>query len=148
MCAVKSSGNFYIRQVRASSLFSEEQVDISTTINWRLTPAICLLFALSIYLSNSFKIGSIFFLSLIIGSAAIVSFSIFCIKTLEPMSKLSYRIKQAFKYILHHRAETALYILCIGVSSCLLNLIPQIQNSLAKELDLKSNKRQTKPFHI
>ena len=136
----------YIRKVKASSLFSEDQLDISKTINFRLLPAVCLLFGLSIWISNSFKIGSVFFLSLIIGSLIIVSFNFSFIKLLEPSSKLNYRLKQAFRYILHHKAESALYILCIGVSACLLNLIPQIQNSLNKELDLNSHKDRPSLF--
>ena len=136
----------YIRKVKASSLFSEDQLDISKTINFRLLPAVCLLFSLSIWMSNSFKIGSVFFLSLIVGSIFIVSFSFSFIKLIEPSAKLNYRLKQAFRYILHHKAESALYILCIGVSACLLNLIPQIQNSLNKELDLKSHKERPSLF--
>ena len=51
----------YIRKVKASSLFSEEQFELSKTINLALLPALLLLFVLSIYVSNSFKIGPIFF---------------------------------------------------------------------------------------
>ena len=73
----------YIRKVKASSLFSEEQFELSKTINLALLPALLLLFVLSIYVSNSFKIGPIFFFSLIIGSTLIISASLLILNSLR-----------------------------------------------------------------
>lgn len=102
-----------------------------------LTPAFFFFWGFSIWLSHSFKVGSLFVLtfiisSLLLGLLALV-FLKFCerLYTLAPLS-----LALALRDMSRQRFTSLVSFLAIGLASLLLNLIPQIQNSLDQELTL------------
>ncbi|MES2744072.1 MAG: FtsX-like permease family protein [Bdellovibrionota bacterium] len=128
-----------LRHLKPSLLF-HEQVDPSQLRGWTIwisyTPVLAAFFALSVWQAHSLKVGSLFFgLSLLFaGILAAIAYAFLTVaKSFRRSSSLPIRISALF--LRSHPASTISGFIAIGLGSTLINLIPQLQGSLLKELD-------------
>lgn len=94
-------------------------------------PAFGLFLALSVFLANSYKVGMLFTV-LFLGSGlflALISWLIF-----KEYKTKSLSLNWALKDLCRNKATTAVCFVSIGVGVLLLNLIPQVQKTIEKEI--------------
>jgi putative ABC transport system permease protein len=128
-----------LRQLNPSLLF-HESFDLSPVRSWAMglsyLPVLTAFFALAVGQAHSLKVGSLFFgLSLLFAGvlAAIAYAFLSAAKALRSSSSLPIRLSALF--LRSHPASTISGFIAIGLGSTLINLIPQLQGSLLKELD-------------
>lgn len=105
-------------------------------------PLLLFFYLLSLFQANSFKVGSLFFISLI-GSFIILYFlSLFILNILGQWKQRSYSsfsLNQAILYIIRKKSESLPTIIALSMSALLLNLIPQLKVGLLAEMQTDKN---------
>jgi len=127
-------------QLKPSLLFVDSyNQNVQMNKRWKTifsaVPAVILFWALSIWLSNSAVIGSLFCFIFFSSGAllALVSWLIFT--KLNYFQKIPYlSLRWALRDLARHKMTTLACFISIGLGMLLLNLIPQLQLSLDKEL--------------
>ncbi len=99
-------------------------------------PAIVVYWALAIWQSNSFKVGSLFF-GLFVGSALLLMGAGFLgMQLIERVSKRgSLDLRLTLRNLYRARFSTLSCFLAISLGTLLINLIPQIQNTIQAEIE-------------
>ncbi len=128
-----------LKQLKPASLFHENSMD-TETLGWTryltIIPVMLGFYALSIWQAHSIKVGSLFFgLSVLftVGLGIFASLFLRGAKSLRHSKVLPLRLASLF--LRAHPNSTISAFLAIGLGSTLINLIPQLQGSLLRELD-------------
>ncbi|MBT6325047.1 MAG: hypothetical protein HOJ35_03700, partial [Bdellovibrionales bacterium] len=122
-----------------SNLFEEE---IDSLSNHRMVktmhfiPLIIFFILLSIFVSNSIKVG-ILFSGIIIGIAALIYPTlIFSLRLIEKLNKVNIpEFKLSLRYLTSYRLSTISIFLSLFFGSMLINFIPTLQKSIQMDLD-------------
>ncbi len=128
-----------IKNVKPSQLFYSNFTNKIKFDKWQvlsILPIGLVFWGLSVWLASSVKVGSLFTLLMflaILSISGIALLFLYGIKYLRGSKNLS--IKWAAQYMTKKKMESISIFLCIGIGILLLNLIPQIQKSLAYELE-------------
>lgn len=126
-----------IFDLKASKLFSEEKFATSSGARktyWAYVPALIFFYGLSVYQAHSWKIGSLFVASLagivlilaLFGYSAIRSSRFF--KSLK-----SWPLRYSFLGLSRRASSSMALFLALGVGALLINILPQIKNTLQAE---------------
>jgi putative ABC transport system permease protein len=98
-------------------------------------PVLAFFWALAIWLSHSYQIGSLFMMAFIISGALLAGTSWFLFNKLNFFKFIkSTSLRWALRDLNRNRITTFACFISIGLGTLLLNLIPQIQVSLDEEL--------------
>ncbi|WP_413289794.1 ABC transporter permease [Bdellovibrio sp. HCB337] len=125
-----------IRELKPTKLFAEEKFssDIEIRKPWVFLPGILLFWVLAVAQSNSFKMGSVF-----VGAFFAVLLVLFLTGLLLLLVLKSFRNAKNWisKYSLlglsRRRASSLAIFIALGLGSLLINILPQLKNSLQNE---------------
>lgn len=112
----------------------------------RFTPLFLLLWPYSIYASQSFRNGSYFFFSLLFIALCLVFFGKLVLFALSKWNFKSWLWSLAAKSLNRQSTASWAFLFTVGLSSALLNLIPQIQSSLENLLSFDELKSRPSLF--
>ncbi|MFW7379458.1 MAG: ABC transporter permease [Oligoflexus sp.] len=128
----------HIRRVSPGALF-QEVYQPSLDTDWRsillLFPAISGFYALSVWQARSWLVGSLFFGLLMISSLILAGFAVGSLKGLKRWPKRSLSSRLAIRYLYTHKVHAIACFLALSLGSLLINLIPQVRQSLLAELE-------------
>lgn len=133
---------------KISSLFNEissEQDVFRFKSTLYFIPYLLFFCVLSLYVANSYRIGGWFLLFFF--SVAIIAYPIgkFILKLLFRISnQFSFDDKISLRYLHRYHKSTITIFICLTLASMLINLIPQIEQSLRGDL-LSTNDRTDRP---
>ncbi len=125
-------------QIKPIRLLSKDQTNDKNSYLLNLIsslPALLFFWFLSIQLSNSFKVGSVFTLVFILSGLflALISFLIFSLlKFYKNINNLS--LRWALRELTRDKVTTVTCFVSIGIGVLLLNLIPQVQKAVRDDL--------------
>lgn len=128
-----------LRYLKPTLLF-HEQMDPSDLKGFRIwgsyIPVMAAFYALSLWQAHSLKVGTLFFglAVLFAGILALIAFLFLSVAKSFRRSK-SLPIRLSALFLRSHPASTLSGFIAIGLGSTLINLIPQLQGSLLRELD-------------
>ncbi|MFN8847277.1 MAG: ABC transporter permease [Bdellovibrionales bacterium] len=112
----------------------------------RFLPLFALLWPFSILASQSLRNGSYFFLSLLFISVSLVLFGKGFLYLLSKVKWKSWKLSLAAKSLNRQSTASWAFLFTVGLSSALLNLIPQIQGSLENLLSFDEIKSRPSLF--
>ena len=128
-----------LRHLKPSLLF-HEQMDPASSKGFAIwgayLPVLLAFFGLSVWQAHSIRVGGLFFgLTLLFAGllAMIASLFLRAAKNFKRSKSLPIRLSALF--LRSHPASTISGFIAIGLGSTLINLIPQLQGSLLRELD-------------
>ncbi|SMF34482.1 ABC transporter permease [Pseudobacteriovorax antillogorgiicola] len=127
-----------IGNIKPSALFQEfynPKLRISRGRLLGFLPAAGGTFGLSVWQSNSFLVGSLFFGSLVASTALISVLGFALLKLFTAMNPKSLSSRLALGYLNGQRVSALSCFLALSLSALLTNLIPQLENTLLKELE-------------
>lgn len=128
-----------IRRLNAASLFGEQATHENSgeKSQWfAYLPSLLAFYGLAIWQAHSFRIASLFIGILAAVILIFILIALGLLKAAQALKKgrpLSTRL--ALTYLTTHRANTISCFVALGLGSTLINLIPQIQHSIASELE-------------
>ncbi len=128
-----------IRRLNPALLFQEQASDVGSFRRLEILPflpAVLGFFGLAVWQANSLKVGGLFTLSLslLVLIFLIVSWGLVNIAArLKRKGSLSTRL--AANYLSAYRSHTMSTLVALGLGAALINIIPQIQQSLQRELE-------------
>lgn len=137
---------FSLKKIKPSLLLKEGGDNISLEINhyYLFLPALILLWIVSVAQSHSIKMGSIFFFSLLGVVSSLSLLAIFVFVLLRKYKfKLNWNISYSMQSLLRNPAPSISLFLTLAISVILINLIPQIEQSIKK--DVLFNPKETSP---
>jgi putative ABC transport system permease protein len=128
----------YIKKVSPGALFQEVyEPHLDTT--WRTyllaTPALLLFYGLSVWQANSWLVGSLFFALLMGASLVLAFFAWWGLKGLRRLQRLGLSSRLAVRYLHANRMHAIACFLALSLGTLLINLIPQVRQSLLSELE-------------
>lgn len=121
--------------------FSPEQSQV-----WKFLPLLFLLWPYSILASRSIRNGSYFFLGLLFISVSLVLLGRGLINLLARIPYSSWKLSLAVKSLRRQSTASWAFIFTVGLSSSLLNLIPQIQSSIEGMMTMDEVKKRPSLF--
>lgn len=133
----------YISKVSPSKLFQESyepQLHQSKTSILLTLPAICSFLGLSIWQANSFFVGSLFFITMLIASLLLILIASSLIYFLGKSNPPNLSSKLALNYLTKQRLHTISSFLALSIGALLINLIPQLRHSILSEIESPGGK--------
>ena len=129
-----------IKRLNPANLFREAARPGSfTDKKWILAifPAVLAFWGLTLFQSNSWKLGNLFFLCFLVSAIILYAIGGFCLRGVEKLfQRSSLSLRMATRSLGRNRSHSVTGFLALGLGVLLLNLIPQFQNSLKNELGL------------
>ena len=129
-----------IKRLNPANLFREAARPGSfTDKKWILAiiPAVLSFWGLTLFQSNSWKLGNLFFICFLVSAIILYAIGGFCLRGVEKLFKRSsLSLRMATRSLGRNRSHSVTGFLALGLGVLLLNLIPQFQNSLKNELGL------------
>ena len=129
-----------IKRLNPANLFREAARPGSfTDKKWILAiiPAVLAFWGLTLFQSNSWKLGNLFFICFLVSAIILYAIGGFCLRGVEKLFKRSsLSLRMATRSLGRNRSHSVTGFLALGLGVLLLNLIPQFQNSLKNELGL------------
>ena len=102
-----------------------------------IIPAVLAFWGLTLFQSNSWKLGNLFFICFLVSAIFLYAIGGFCLRGVEKLfKKSSLSLRLATRSLGRNRSHSVTGFLALGLGVLLLNLIPQFQNSLENELGL------------
>ncbi|MBK7960192.1 MAG: FtsX-like permease family protein [Bdellovibrionales bacterium] len=126
-----------IRHLHPAQLLREEKSEFRLTrVQWWLfLPSLAVFWTFSILQSNSFKTGSIFFGALVIVIMALAFFGWVGLVGLDLLKpRRDWRINYSLKSLVRKKATSLSIFVTLGIGTLLVNLLPQLKESLNKDL--------------
>jgi putative ABC transport system permease protein len=126
-----------IRHLHPAQLLREEKSEFRLTrVQWWLfLPSLAVFWIFSILQSNSFKTGSIFFGALVIVIMALAFFGWVGLVGLDLLKpRRDWRINYSLKSLVRKKATSLSIFVTLGIGTLLVNLLPQLKESLNKDL--------------
>jgi len=104
-------------------------------------PLLILFYFLSVFQSNSIKIGSMFFIGLLSSFLIVMVMSYFFLFLFRKLNsvKVSVFLKQAILLITRNTSQSMPVILALAMAALLINLIPQLKTGLLNELSINKD---------
>jgi len=130
-----------LSRIQTAELLQETvrlNLPIRTSDYFYFFPLILFYFSLCIFLANSYKVGSLFFLTFAVSFGLLFLLVILSLRFFSFLTKfvgLSFR--QAVLYVTRKRSNSVPAILSLSVAALLFNLIPQIKMGLLQEFQLQ-----------
>ncbi len=133
-----------LNDLKPAKLFSEEKFSSDLRINrpYAFIPAFIFLYVLSVWQSNSFSVGSIFFASLVglVLILTLLSWAFFSLIGRWPKNTRWY-LQIGLKSLSRRRNQSWAVFLAIAVGSLLINLLPQMKTSLNHDLAFEAQSK-------
>jgi putative ABC transport system permease protein len=132
---------FSLEKLSTAKLFSEEKMNLNISFRARLPQllSIFLIGMLSFYLTKSINLSGIFLAALVGITFISVGLAFLGIKSLELFHFKNWILKYSFKSIIRKKSSSIIIFCCITLSSLLLNILPQVKNSIKKEFIYSDN---------
>ena len=131
-----------IKSLNPSNLLREgAKPDSFNGGSWILSilPAIIGFWILTVSQSNSLKLGNLFFGGMLISSILFYAIGKYCFQFIEKIfSRSKLPLRMAARSLTRNRSYSVTGFIALGLGVLLLNLIPQFQNSLNRELGLNN----------
>ncbi len=128
-----------LRNIKISMLVRDQQArahGFDPLFILSLLPAIVFFYIMSFWLSNSFQVGSIFTILFFVSCLVLSGLSLLLFAGLEKFMDIkNLSLRWAIRDLSRLRGTTVVTFVTIGLSSLLLNLIPQVQKTLGTELE-------------
>ncbi|HEX4925988.1 MAG TPA: FtsX-like permease family protein, partial [Bdellovibrionales bacterium] len=129
-----------IRRLKPSVLFQESA---APSIGWSVDRASVLaalpigVFAyfISVWQANSWRVGSLFFFGLLASAALLGILAALILTRLKTARAASPITRIALRYLAKNRLSTVSAFLAIGLGALLMNLLPQLQQSIESEIE-------------
>jgi putative ABC transport system permease protein len=125
-----------IYDLKASKLFSEEKFSMGETKSrlWVYLPMLVMFYFLSVYQAHSWRTGSIFVGALIIVLIALVVLGYGIVTASRVFANLKFwPLKYSFKSLSRRQGSSLAVFVAMGLGALLINLLPQLKNSLQSE---------------
>lgn len=129
-----------IFDLKAAKLFSEEKFSVGEGRNrwWTYIPALLLFFALSVFQSHSWKIGSAFVGSMIAVIAALLLVGYLIVRLAAIFRNFhSWFLKFSFLSLSRRAGASLAVFVALGLGALLINILPQLKNSLQAEFQVE-----------
>lgn len=91
-------------------------------------------YGLAVWQANSYLVGSLFFAGLIAACLAVGGIGLMLLWLLEKIKSSSLGFRFAQSYLTRHKISSISCFLALALSTVLINLIPQIESTLLKEI--------------
>lgn len=130
-----------VKTIKPAELFQEfykSKIQLSPKLLLAFIPALMGSFALSILQSRSFLVGGIFFSAMLIASISILLIGNQLLIVAGKFKAKSLSSRLAISYLKGNRGSALSCFLALALSSLLMNLIPQLESTLLKELEQPS----------
>lgn len=133
-----------LKDVETKRLLAED-VSIETDFSWRridglrFIPALVILFALSILVSHSWKVGSIFFGSVAVSFCLMLALNSFLFSTLSRVRNASAAPTFALWQVSRKPFSALVLLTTLTFSIVLIDMIPQIQSALREDLSVPTS---------
>lgn len=127
-----------IREIDCAQLFNEQiskaiKLDLKSLLF--LTPAAFGFWGLSIWQAHSIKIGSSYFLSMIVSIFIITMLTLLILKLLSKLSiHFSFTLKMAIQYITRSKTNSLINFTTIAMGTLLISIIPMLRENLLSEI--------------
>lgn len=126
-----------IFDLKASKLFNEEKFASSTGGSkkyWAYLPALMLFYGLSVYQAHSWKIGSLFVASLAGVVLVLALFGYAAIRLSQFFKSFqAWPLRYSFLSLSRRASSSMALFLALGVGALLINILPQLKNTLQAE---------------
>lgn len=109
-------------------------------------PLLFLIWPFAIFASRSWKNGTYFFLAILSVCAALIFVGWILLKVLRNIPWTSWTLAYATKALSRQTTASWAFIVTVGVCSALLNLMPQIQNSIQELMKFDSDTKMPSVF--
>lgn len=137
-----------VHDLQISKLFSEEKFMGQLTVRnpWAFLPAFLALWGLSMAQAHSFRIGSIFFFSFL--SILILLFFLgwLLFSLFEKNKFKNWMVHYGLKSVSRLRGSSVAAFVALGLGSLLINILPQIKNSLQNEFTFNTESKTPSLF--
>lgn len=133
-----------IRQLKTSQLFSEEQFsqDLEIKNFWIFVPVVFFFWLFSVYQSHSWFTGSVFIIAIF---AVVVLLLLLGLGFFKLLAKFAQFKKWFFKYSLlgleRNLSKSFSVFIAIGLASLLMNILPQLKNTLQAEFEFNKESK-------
>lgn len=132
--------------LKAAKLFSEEKFSVNERGHryWSYVPSIILFYGLAVYQAHSWKIGSLFIVSLAVVVIFLLLFGFMTVR-LAGLLKFfrSWSLKFSFLSLSRRAAASMAVFVALGMGALLINILPQLKNSL--QTDFKVDRKSKLP---
>ena len=128
---------FSIKQIKPAELFQEyyrSNFQMNSRLFLGFIPALLGTYFLSIWQSRSFLVGSIFFLSMLLAALVITLLGQALLSLASKIKAKNLSSRLALSYLHSNRGSALSCFLALSLSALLMNLIPQLESTLIKEL--------------
>ncbi|NRA63741.1 MAG: hypothetical protein HRU19_04615 [Pseudobacteriovorax sp.] len=126
-----------IGDVKPSMLFqefNETSFNIRTKQFLGFIPALIAGYLLSVWQAHSYFIGSLFYFGVVFSSLLIAALGLFLLSFVAKLSPKSFSLRFATSYLTRNRLSSLTCFLALSLSTMLINLIPQLESTLLKEI--------------
>lgn len=127
-----------IRELKPATLFQEYVQPRLVVLRRGLVfylPALLCFYGLAVWQANSWRVGSLFFACLLGASFVFYGFGWMCLSALQNLSpKKPFGWKIASRYLTRHKVQALSCFLAMSLGSLLVNLVPQLRDSIRTEL--------------
>jgi Predicted ABC-type transport system involved in lysophospholipase L1 biosynthesis, permease component len=133
-----------IYDLKASRLFSEEKFSMGDTQTrwWVYVPMIVMFYFLSVYQAHSWRTGTIFVAALAVVLVALVVLGYGVVSAARMFSNLkSWPLKYSFKSLSRRQGSSLAIFIAMGLGALLINLLPQLKNSLQNEFFIQKDSK-------
>ncbi len=135
---------YELQKLKPNQLFQEQKLQQGFHLKNPLLylPLFLSIFGLCVWTSHSFKIGGYFYLTLIAVSILFLGIGWLCLQALRLVqSRGPWQIKFSIKSLYRKKEQSLTLFAVLCLSSFLLNLLPQIKNSLKTNFELSEGVR-------
>ncbi|AHZ85977.1 hypothetical protein Bb109J_c0318 [Bdellovibrio bacteriovorus] len=133
-----------IFDLRAAKLFSEEKFAVGEGQRryWTFLPCVALFYFLSVYQAHSWKIGSLFVGSMVAVVLALLLIGYGTVKMAGWIRGLNrWFLKFSFLSLSRRAGASLAIFVALGLGALLINILPQLKNSLQAEFQLDANSK-------
>ncbi|AHI04756.1 ABC-type transport system, permease component [Bdellovibrio bacteriovorus W] len=126
--------------LKTAKLFSEEKFSegFGKTQWWAFLPLVVLFYGLSVYQAHSFKIGTIFVLAMIAVSLGMLVLGWLVVKSSAWIKPRQWEYRFSFLSLSRRAGSSLSVFVALGLGALLINILPQLKNSLQAEFQLES----------
>jgi len=135
---------YELQKLKPNQLFQEQRLQQGFHLQnpFLYAPLLIAIYGLCIWTSHSFKIGGIFFATLIAVSCLFVGLGWLCLQALRLLqNKGPWQIRFSMKGLYRKKEQSLTLFAVLCLSSLLLNLLPQIKTSLKKDFEISQDKK-------
>lgn len=135
---------YKIFDLNAAKLFNEEKFSVGEgrLRPWLFLPAIILFYFLSVYQSHSWKTGSIFALTMMVVISVLLTVGFLIVKGASLLKKFNaWSLKYSFLSLSRRAGASLALFIALGSGSLLINVLPQLKNSLEGEFKVEKKSK-------